>query len=78
MLYEANGASRDPCSESYCGSQPFSEPETKGVSDYLSKHNDSIVCYINFHSYSQLWMSPYGWTKTKPGNFTIQVLFKSF
>ena len=37
------------------------EPEVKGVADFLAKNNDTITCYINFHSYSQLWMSPYGW-----------------
>ena len=72
------GASKDPCSDSYCGSHAFSEPEVKGVADYLAKHNDSIVCYINFHSYSQLWMSPFGWTKSLPNNYTLQVNLINF
>jgi hypothetical protein len=53
------GADHNPCSDTYCGARAFSEIEVKGVSDFLSKATD-IICYINFHSYSQLWMSPYG------------------
>ncbi len=57
------------------GTQPFSEPETKGVSDFLFHNRQSIVCYINFQSYGQLWMSPFGWTIIKPNNYSIQVIF---
>ncbi len=72
LIFTESGASRDPCSDSYCGPKPFSEIEVKGVADFLGKNNDSIVCYINFHSYSQLWMSPYGYKTEKPANFTLQ------
>jgi hypothetical protein len=54
------GASRDPCSDTYCGGKAFSEVETTQVSEFISAHNDTIVHYINFHSYSQLWMTPWG------------------
>ncbi|CAF4487946.1 unnamed protein product, partial [Rotaria magnacalcarata] len=54
------GASHDPCSDTYCGSKAFSEVETLQVSQFLNTHKDTIVHYINFHSYSQLWMSPWG------------------
>ena len=66
------GSDHNPCSDTYCGARAFSEIEVKGVSDYLSKASD-IICYINFHSYSQLWMSPYGYTTKKPANYTLQV-----
>jgi len=54
------GASHDPCSDTYCGHKPFSEIETTQVSQFIGSHNDTIVHYINFHSYSQLWMTPWG------------------
>lgn len=66
------GASKDPCSDSYCGPRAFSEPELKGVADFLTAHKDTIVCYINFHSFSQLWMSPWGWTTELPPDFKQQ------
>ncbi|CAF3975355.1 unnamed protein product, partial [Rotaria sp. Silwood1] len=66
------GASHDPCSEVFCGSKPFSEIETFQVAQFISNHNDTIVNYINFHSYSQLWMSPWGYTTILPSDFKLQ------
>lgn len=54
---------------------PFSEIEIKGVADFISKNNNSIVSYLNFHSYSQLWMTPWGYTTKKPKDFELQVNF---
>jgi len=59
------GASRDPCSDSYCGRAAFSEKETKAAADYV-KSVGNIRSFIDFHSYSQLWMQPFGWTAAKP------------
>ncbi|CAF0753682.1 unnamed protein product [Brachionus calyciflorus] len=67
-----NGASKDPCDDTYCGIKAFSEIEVKLVADFLLKNNDTIVSYINFHSYSQLWMSPWGYTNKKPKDFQVQ------
>ena len=53
------GISKNPCSETYCGSKPFSEVETKNVADYILKIKDRLKVYISLHSYSQLWMIPY-------------------
>ncbi len=60
FISSLGGASHDPCSDTYCGSKPFSEVETTQVSQFIGAHNDTIVHYINFHSYSQLWMTPWG------------------
>jgi hypothetical protein len=54
------GASHDPCDDTFCGGKPFSEIETTQVSKFIGDHKDTIVHYINFHSYSQLWMTPWG------------------
>jgi hypothetical protein len=54
------GASHDPCDDIFCGSKPFSEIETTQVAKFIGDHKDTIVHYINFHSYSQLWMTPWG------------------
>ena len=50
------GGSTDPCDESYCGSAPFSEACVKVVADYVTV-NENIVAAIDFHSYSQMWVS---------------------
>jgi murein tripeptide amidase MpaA len=54
------GASHDPCTDTYCGEKPFSEIEVAQVAKFIADQQGSIVNYINFHSYSQLWMSPWG------------------
>jgi carboxypeptidase A1 len=65
------GASRDPCDDAYCGPRAFSEVETKAVADYVTKVGN-VIGFIDFHAYSQLWMQPYGWTGTKPKDFSAQ------
>ena len=59
MLF-LGGASHDPCDDTYCGSKAFSEIETTQVAKFIGDNKDTIVHYINFHSYSQLWMTPWG------------------
>jgi murein tripeptide amidase MpaA len=59
------GASTDPCSDTYRGKAAFSEPEVKAISDYVKKLGN-VKYYNNFHSYSQLWLSPWGYTNQLP------------
>lgn len=66
------GSSSNPCDDTYCGSKPFSEVEVRAVADFLGKNNDTIKCYINFHSYSQLWMTPYGYSTKHPKDYDLQ------
>jgi len=61
------GASRTPSSDTYCGTAPFSEPETRSVSTFL-KSLSNVKVAIDIHSYSQLLLRPYGWTSTPPPN----------
>eukprot|EP01123_Difflugia_compressa_P006261 TRINITY_DN18433_c0_g1_i1.p1 TRINITY_DN18433_c0_g1~~TRINITY_DN18433_c0_g1_i1.p1 ORF type:complete len:424 (+),score=80.92 TRINITY_DN18433_c0_g1_i1:52-1323(+) len=65
------GTSTDPCSDSFCGASAFSEIEVKTVGLYI-KNAGNFKGYINFHSYSQLWMSPWGYTSTLPPDYQIQ------
>lgn len=57
------GASDDPCRETYAGSRAFSEPETTAVSDFIMDHRDRLQVYLTLHSYSQMWLIPWGYTK---------------
>jgi len=56
------GSSKTPSSDTYCGKSPFSEPESRALSDYINSF-DNIIGAIDFHSYSQLILRPYGWTR---------------
>ena len=57
------GTSDKYCSDIYHGPSPASEVEVKTLQDYICAHNDTIVGYVDLHSYSQLWMSSWSYTK---------------
>uniref|UniRef100_A0A8C8SD32 Carboxypeptidase B2 n=1 Tax=Pelusios castaneus TaxID=367368 RepID=A0A8C8SD32_9SAUR len=59
------GASHNDCHEIYCGPYPESEPEVKAVANFLQKHKNHIKAYITMHSYSQMVLFPYSYTKNK-------------
>lgn len=54
------GASSYPCLDTHAGSGPFSEVETKSLSEFINTIGDQLDAYIAFHSYSQLLLIPYG------------------
>ncbi|CAF1184264.1 unnamed protein product [Rotaria sordida] len=66
------GASSDPCSDLFCGEKAFSEIEIAQVAKFIASQRDTIVNYINFHAYSQMWMSPWGYTTMRPAQFKLQ------
>ena len=51
-----------PCSDIYPGESPFSEPEARNLAIYMYSIRRRIKAYVDFHSYGQLWMSPWGFT----------------
>ena len=55
------GVSHNKCSETYCGPEAFSEPETKNIRDFVQTLDPVPVLGHCFHSYSQLWLWPYGY-----------------
>ena len=55
------GSSSIPMSETYRGMGPFSEPETRAIRDFFLAH-PSIRVSLNFHSFSELVLWPYGYT----------------
>ncbi|XP_038658606.1 carboxypeptidase B2 [Scyliorhinus canicula] len=59
------GASNNPCSETYCGRHPESEPEVKAVATFIRQRSDHIKGYISIHSYSQMVMFPYSYKRSK-------------
>ena len=59
------GSSGSPCDETYRGTAAFSEPETVALRDFCAA-NPQIVSSIDFHSFAQLILSPYGYTYTLP------------
>ncbi|RWS25801.1 carboxypeptidase B-like protein [Leptotrombidium deliense] len=61
-----SGASSNPCLDTYCGRAPFSENESRAIRDYVYALTKSqrIKAYFSIHSFSQLWMFPYGFSNS--------------
>jgi len=57
------GASRIPCSDTYCGASPYSGPEARAVTNLLNGLSH-VPAYIDIHSYGAMWMSPWGYLCT--------------
>ena len=58
------GSSSDPCSETYRGTSAFSEPETQAVKNFVEQRDFKIA--MNYHSYSNLLIYPFGYSYTNP------------
>ncbi len=63
-----NGSSSSASSDTYRGARAFSAPETAAVRDYVNSRvvggKQQIVTNIDFHTYSELVLWPYGYTYT--------------
>lgn len=54
------GASNNPCSGTFAGPRPFSEPETRALATFIESLGDRVKVYLSLHSYSQLVLFPHG------------------
>merc|ERR1711963_260525 len=59
--YGESGVSHNKCAETYCGPEAFSEPEMRNIRDFVTTLDPVPVLGHCFHSYSQLWLWPYGY-----------------
>ncbi|TVY81002.1 Metallocarboxypeptidase A-like protein [Lachnellula suecica] len=79
------GASTDPCAEDYKGKvvrqAAGDAPENKALLAYINNlaAGKGVQLYIDIHSYSQLFMTPYGYscTAVTANNAVLQSLAKS-
>ncbi|XP_077547895.1 carboxypeptidase A2-like [Haemaphysalis longicornis] len=67
------GSSANPCAENYAGMFPFSEAESRAIRDGINNLKDRLKVYINLHSYSQMVMIPYGYSKGYTTDYKSQV-----
>ena len=63
------GVSNQPFSDPFAGEFPFSERETRSLAEYLKSISDKLVAYLDFHSFSQLLMFPYGHSAEHVSNY---------
>lgn len=64
------GSSRFRFSETYRGPSPFSEPETAALRDFMLAR-PNLAAHIDFHSYSQLILQPWGYTDNLPPDHAL-------
>ena len=68
VAFKAGSEIFDSCQHTYAGTTAFSELETQALLNYtqsLLKRKINIKSYISVHSFSQLFMFPYGYTKNE-------------
>lgn len=64
------GSSSNQNSETYRGTAAFSEPESRAVRDLMASM-DNVKGFIDFHSYGQLVLQPWGYTTTAPPDASV-------
>ena len=67
------GTSSSECADTYRGRRAFSEIEVSNVANYLSRNRNKLAGYMDIHAYSQLWMTPWGYTKRYPKDYSEMV-----
>eukprot|EP01083_Nonionella_stella_P268788 908950_1 len=56
------GASTNPSSDTYCGTSPFSEPETEAVRQFILNEEYNIQAAIDIHTSGPLILWPWGYS----------------
>lgn len=54
-----SGSSNDPCTNTYRGEAPFSEPESQAVRDLIMETNPAIA--FSMHTFGDVFLSPFGY-----------------
>lgn len=70
------GASSHPCSEIYHGRAAMSEREVRSVANFLQSQGQRLAGYLDIHSYSQILMFPWGYTKRRNRDYEELVHYK--
>ncbi|KAG5672023.1 hypothetical protein PVAND_002185 [Polypedilum vanderplanki] len=60
------GGSKVPCTDTYAGAYPYSEPETRATEGFLNTHASTIDAFLALHSYGHLFLHPWGHTIVPP------------
>ena len=61
-IFDPRPASPIPCLDTFHGSGPFSEPETRAVRDFVMSKKHRLEGYLAFHSFGNKILYPWGYT----------------
>jgi carboxypeptidase T len=70
------GSSKDPRSDTYMGTQPFSEPESRAIRDFVERQTN-ITILLSFHTFSELILYPWGHTYSPVSDARDQAAYKA-
>lgn len=65
--FDSVGSSGDPNSQIYRGTGPASEPEIQAMVAFIQAREFKTA--LSIHTYSNLWISPWGYDEIYPANF---------
>lgn len=75
FFWNTVGTSSTPCSQTYPGSRPFSEIETRVVRDIIHKYLHRMSVYLTMHSFGSMILYPWGHDGTLSQNaFGLQIV----
>ncbi len=69
------GSSPNPCNQTYRGIGPFSEHETKAIRDLVLDEAHNFTTAISYHSYGNLILFPWGYTRELTPDHDTYVVF---
>jgi len=76
------GSSTSPAEQDYRGPGPFSAPETAQIRDWVASRavagEQQITAHIDWHSYSELVLWPYGYTEADTGPGLVSAAAETF
>jgi len=64
-----NGASQNPCDETYAGTEPFSEVENRNLRDFANANKNRTKLYLTLHTYGEYLLYPWGYTPNLPSDW---------
>jgi len=67
--WNTGGSSNDTCSINYMGPSAFSEVENRNVRDFIWERKDKIKFFNTIHSYGEMVLLPWGFTREQPPNY---------
>lgn len=66
--HDNSGSSTNPDSETYRGTSAESEPEVAAMVSFISGRDFNTA--LSIHTYSNLWLAPWGFEETYPANWS--------
>lgn len=67
------GAAGNGCDDTYHGPRAFSEDESANARDAILSIAERTKVYLSYHSYSQVWLTPWGYTVDLPEDYPLLV-----